>query len=347
MSGAPPLPAAPDVTLLFGPLLIGVLLNTMLYGVMIVQAFLYHSRYKTDRPWFRYLVLYLVLAETVNWVCDVGIIYEPLITRYATPEALLTSPLLLRSDAVLTVLISTPIQLFIAWRVHIVTRSYVLPSIISLLALVSLGGGISVTTVVSLHPDYASFANFRAEVIIWLVSSTACDIFLTSSLVYSLVRPSAVKYICRNSALIAVRSKWTRKTNVISTDSYINKIIRLTVQTGLITAAAALLDMILYLTLDNTANFMFDFPLSKLYTNALISTLNARPWKEHVSQHEAPNALFEQSNMSGQTQTSFSLVQRRSVIQSHPRHSTHVPIGQEYYPRPPKFDVNQFDGPTP
>jgi len=304
-------PVAPDVTLLFGPMLIGVLMNTMLYGVMIVQAFLYHSRYKADRSWFRYLVLYLVIVETANWVCDVGLIYEPLIIRYGTPEALLVSPVLLRADAVLTVLISTPIQFFIAWRIHVVTRSYVLPGIILILAIVSFGGGIATTTVVSLHPDYASFGDFHAEVITWLVSSTACDVLLTASLVYSL---------------------WSRKTNIISTDSYINKLIRLSVQTGFITAAAALLDMILYLTVPNSSlNFMFDFPLSKLYTNALISTLNARPWQEQVSHHEAPNALFEQSNV-GQT-TSFSLV---------PRRTSQIPVGRHSFmgqphPHPPKF----------
>ncbi|KAJ7175106.1 hypothetical protein C8R43DRAFT_975895 [Mycena crocata] len=296
-----PPPGAPDVTKLFGPLLIGVLLNTLLYGVMAVQAYLYYHRYRSDRTWFRWMVAYLVLAETANWVCDVGLIYEPLIVRYATLEALQISPLLLRADAALTVLVSTPIQIFIAWRVHAVTQSYLLPSVIVLLAVVSFGGGLSVSTIVSLHPAYAEFGGFQPEVLTWLVSTCACDVFLTASLVYSL---------------------WIRKTNIISTDSYINKIIRLAVQTGFITAAAAFLDLILFVTLPGTTfNFMVDFPLSKLYTNALISTLNARPWREGVSQHDAPNVLFEQTP----GRQSFSLVTRPSTYFSQ------TPMGQESY----------------
>ncbi|KAJ7849348.1 hypothetical protein B0H14DRAFT_2765445 [Mycena olivaceomarginata] len=308
------LPAAPDVTLLavefdtttdivFGPLLLGVLLNTMLYG-----AFLYYSRYKgkPDRSWFRYLVLYLVIVETANWVCDVGLIYEPLIVRYGTPEALKTSPI----HGVLTVLISTPIQLFIAWRIQVVNRSYVLPVIIFVLAMISFGGGLATTVVVTLHPDFANFADFHVEIITWLISSTLCDVVLTASLVYSL---------------------WTRKTNVISTDGYINKIIRHSHDTNwFVTAAAALLDV------DFSFNFMFDFPLSKLYTNALISTLNARPWQEHVSQHEAPNALFEESNMgqaSFQGQTSFALTPRIRTSQG--AHQSYMS-----YPQPPKFKLD-------
>lgn len=30
-----------------------------------------------------YQVLYLVIMETVNWICDIGVIYEPLIIRYS------------------------------------------------------------------------------------------------------------------------------------------------------------------------------------------------------------------------------------------------------------------------
>ncbi|KAJ6565803.1 hypothetical protein DFH09DRAFT_1314589 [Mycena vulgaris] len=310
----PPAPA-PDVTLFFGPMLIGVLLNTLLYGVMLVQAFLYYHRYKSDRAWFRYLILYLVVVETANWICDVGLIYEPLIIRYATPEALRVSPFLLRPDAVLTVLVSTPVQLFIAWRVRVLTRSFVLPSIICLLALASLGGGIATSTIVSLHPEYAAFAGFHAEVITWLVASSACDVFLTSSLVYSL---------------------WIRKSNVIASDSYINKIIRLTVHTGLITATAALLDMLLFIAIPGkTLNFMFDFPLSKLYTNSLISTLNARAWREHTTQHNAPNVLFEQTPVAS---NSFSLVQRPSAYFSH------TPVAEASYAGA-KFTLEI--GPTP
>ncbi|KAJ7116937.1 hypothetical protein C8R44DRAFT_879467 [Mycena epipterygia] len=287
------LPTAPDVTLLFGPMLIGVLLNTLAYGVMLVQAYSYYHRYKSDRLWFRYLSP----QKTANWVCDVGLIYEPLIIRYATPEALTVTPLLLRADGLLTVLVSTPVQLFIAWRVRVVTNSFVLPSIIALLATISLCTAILYIFVLAPLTS-RTFSNsvprFNGEIITWLIASAACDVFLTGSLVHSL---------------------WVRKTNIISTDSYINKVIRLTVQTGFIATAAAILDLTLFIASPHTTlNFMIDFPLSKLYTISLISTLNARAWREEVSKHEA-NVLFEKTPTG---QTSFNLVERPSVFVEHP-----------------------------
>ncbi|KAF7317372.1 hypothetical protein HMN09_00473500 [Mycena chlorophos] len=276
-SGPPP--GAPDVTSLFGPLLLGVLLNTTLYGVMMIQAYLYFNHFKSDRSWFKWLVGYLVVVETANVVCDIGLIYEPLIIRYAQLEALVTSPILLRADGLLTVLVSCPAQLFVAWRLHVITRSYLLSLTIAFLSIVALGGGISVSAIVTMHPDFASFPAFKPEVFTWLIASAGCDVLLTSALVVSL---------------------WTRKSKVAATDSYVNKIIRLTVQTGMITAAAALTDMLLYALIPNTTfNFIIDFPLSKLYTNSLLSTLNARPWRQDHAAMQAPNVLFEPSSHSG------------------------------------------------
>lgn len=90
----------------------------------------------------------------------------------------------------------------------------------------------------------------------WLIASAVADITITASLCYYLAR---------------------QKSGFSATDDTINKIIRLTVQTGLITTLFAILDVVCFLVLPHTTiNFVWDFALSKLYTNALISTLNAR-----------------------------------------------------------------------
>ncbi|KAJ7105651.1 hypothetical protein C8R44DRAFT_806606 [Mycena epipterygia] len=270
MSTTPSAPPSgpPNVELLFGPLLIGVLLNTTLYGVLLVQMLMYYQRYKRDRKWLRYLALYLLIAETVNVVFDIGLIYEPLIFRYGTAKALEISPL----HAAVTVAISTPVQLFVAWRVKMLTKSYFFPFLIALSSLISLGGGLSVTIMVSLHSAYADFANFHPFVITWLSSTAACDVILSGALIYSL---------------------YTRKTGVSTTDRYVDRIISLTVQTGSITAITALLDLFVFLF----SPFIWDFPLSKLYTNALFSTLNARPWREEGSSQYTMNVLFDQTPM--------------------------------------------------
>ncbi|KAJ7504878.1 hypothetical protein B0H11DRAFT_448864 [Mycena galericulata] len=66
---------------------------------------------------------------------------------------------------------------------------------------------------------------------------------------------------------------------------------------------------------NTSLNFVMDFCLSKLYTNSLISTLNARSWREETSHNgHTPNVLFERTPVKA---SSFNLVPRRSVRRLH------------------------------
>ncbi|KAF9459786.1 hypothetical protein BDZ94DRAFT_1238932 [Collybia nuda] len=79
-----------------------------------------------------------------------------------------------------------------------------------------------------------------------------------------------------------------RKTGFNRTDDTINR-------TGLVTAVFAILDV------HTTINFVWDFALSKLYSNALISTLNARTgWGSLTDRMYAPNVLFGDEGLSPQ-----------------------------------------------
>ncbi|KAJ7354404.1 hypothetical protein DFH08DRAFT_44245 [Mycena albidolilacea] len=247
--------AGPGVELLFGPLLIGTILSTAVYGIMSVQMFQYYQAYKRDTRWIRYFMLYLFFAETANLLFEIGIIYEPLIIRYGTERAVITSPLFLPGDAISIVAVSTPVQLFTAWRISVITGSIILPLIISVLSVASFGGGLLVTIFAAVRNEFREFQSFSGAVILWLVCSAVCDVLIAVVLTYSLTK---------------------RKTGFTAVDGQINRIIRLTVQTGAITAIAALADVILFLAFPGTSlNFIPDFPLSKLYTISLLTSTPA------------------------------------------------------------------------
>ncbi|KAF4568080.1 hypothetical protein EYR40_010523 [Pleurotus pulmonarius] len=195
----------PSVELIFGPMLFGVFLNTLLYGVLMLQAFIYQRTYKSDKTWIRCLVGYLFFVETLNTAFDWGTMYEPLVKRWGAERATRIVPVMLEADHVVMVMISTPVQLFIAWRIKIISGSSRLAGLIAFFA----------------------FSSF------------------------------------------------------------------ITIQTGMITAIFAASDVILYTTSTETGlNFIFDFPLSKLYTNSLVSTLNARAGWDKLNSDDASNVLF-------------------------------------------------------
>jgi len=250
-------------------MLIGAFFNSILFGVMVIQGLIYFQTYKDSR-WLKVFVAYLIVAETLNTGFSIGLLYEPLISKYGQPAATTFFPLVLPAEPIMTVAISTPIQIFIAWRIKIISGRLWIPIIIGILSLISLGGGTWLAYTVIVVRQFARKPELHWPALTWLLASAIADVFITGSLVYSLTK---------------------RKTGFVQTDDTINKIIRMTVQTGLITAIFAVLDVICFLVLPNTTlNFVWDLALSKLYTNAVMSTLNAR---HELGKMMAPtNVLF-------------------------------------------------------
>ncbi|KAJ7759578.1 hypothetical protein B0H16DRAFT_1816250 [Mycena metata] len=278
-----------DFQLTFAPLLFGVIMNALLFGVFIVQVHTYFRLYKTDFNWTRYIIYYLIVMETINTICDVGLIYEPLITLRYSQSVEIYSPKFLAADPIVTVsanltlhaiqtsrpqtLISTPCQLFLAWRIRRVTKSNWLSGLVALLSFASLVGGVGATIGVALRPEFAQFHLLEPEITLWLASTAFADLFITAFLVNFL---------------------WKNKTGFkTQTDSVADKIIFFTVQTGTLTSFAAITDVTLFLLVPRTTlMFIWDFSLSKLYSVCLIATLNARDeWNGLLEQMPSKDAM--------------------------------------------------------
>ncbi|KAK6977520.1 hypothetical protein R3P38DRAFT_3123411 [Favolaschia claudopus] len=242
------------VELLFGPMLIGVALNLMLYGAVVTQTCAYFQRYPNDLAWIRSLMVYLLIVETVNVVVELGIIYQPLIIQYGTAAAVTISP----RHSVLISIVSAPIQLFAAWRINVITKSLWLPAFIALLSLGSFASGITVSVKVAMNAAFRDFDNFSVEVILWLALSAFCDLVIAVSMSYALVS-------CRFSI-----PQVSRSAKLISN-------LYMTLETGALTALTAIIDVLLFLLFPRASvNFIVDFPLSNLYTCSMLAMLNSR-----------------------------------------------------------------------
>ncbi|KAF7770689.1 hypothetical protein Agabi119p4_6663 [Agaricus bisporus var. burnettii] len=174
--------------------------------------------------------------------------------------------------------VSTPVQLFIAWRIIIISGKRYFAFLIWAFALISTGGAIWLAHTVVDVKRFARKPDLHWPALTWLLASMIADVIITFSLVHSLAK---------------------RRTGIVQTDDIINKIIRMTIQTGLVTAIFAILDVICFLVIPNsTLNFVWDFALSKLYANALMSTLNARGGGFGRSQGIPTNVLFTEGSLS-------------------------------------------------
>lgn len=184
------------------------------------------------------------------------IIYEPLILRFGFPSATTLFPTLFASEPLVIIAVSTPIQIFFAWRIRMLTRNDWIPALIVLLSIISLAGGIWTGILIIQVRLFVRKPELHTPALVWFLASCIADVVITVFLVISLSR---------------------RRTGFTHTDDVISKLIRMAVQTGMLTAFFAIGDVVFFMTLEHTTlNFVWDLALSKLYSNCLLSTLNAR-----------------------------------------------------------------------
>ncbi|KIY72876.1 hypothetical protein CYLTODRAFT_417390 [Cylindrobasidium torrendii FP15055 ss-10] len=267
----------PLIVKILAPFFVGAFMSSILYGICLLQMFTFYQTCGRDSLWLKLFILYLFLAETAKTVVDIGIAFEPILLDEIS-SVTITSPLLVRPDGLLTVLISVPAQLFMAWRIRVISQLCWPAGIIVLTAFVSFGGGIATTASVLEKPRYDQFREFSAAPITWLLASAATDVLVTVNLVYFL---------------------WRRQ-SAMSSD-LVSRIISFNVRTGMITSAAAVSDAIVFIVVENsTIFFAWDLCLAKLYAISLLSSLNSRSTAFSEAQKiYDPNPLFISSQSGG------------------------------------------------
>lgn len=243
----------------YGPIFVGCVLNIVLYGIMITQTFLYFTVYKKDKLWMKLFVGTLFLCDTLNCAFDIAFVYVALVDGFDNPIGLDYASWVFATDPAMTAFIALFVQMFFAWRVKVLTNSIPAVLFVMFCSLFQWCGGVGTAIAVGMIPEFVHFQRFEVIVIIWLAFSAVADSSITAALVWHLRK---------------------HKTGFSQTDDIVNRIIRLTVQTGLITALCATIDLILFLATPSGLHLIFNLPLSKLYTNSLMSSLNSRAgWK--------------------------------------------------------------------
>ncbi|KAG6809203.1 hypothetical protein H0H92_001174 [Tricholoma furcatifolium] len=167
-----------------GPMLIGTILNVLLYGITIAQLYLYHTQSsKRDALWIQCLAYFIFIADTIQMVFTVVYMYDSLITHFGEVAHLRRANWVFATDPALTAIIGGFVQGFFAWRVKTLTRNTFLALIVMFFTMVSLFMGLGTAVAVGRVPIFIQFRKFKVVVILWLVSAAVADVVITFSLV--------------------------------------------------------------------------------------------------------------------------------------------------------------------
>ncbi|CAK5274603.1 unnamed protein product [Mycena citricolor] len=297
--GASSLPGLPKDFLMatYGAWLIGLFLETILYGSGLLQTWLYFIWWPMDGWEIKGPVLTVFCLETaqvllffrstcVRFIDNFGTYQETLIWSDSSQLLANASPLLCRTHlndlATVSFLVFgstvsssiSPRRPSLTSASYFASRLYRLTAegvrlyrparwgihVIVFLALLQVAAGIAQTIVSWRVHFYAKLDSTKAVTTLQTAASFACDVGIT---VYLCI------FLSQNKG--GVLMKRTRH--------LLNTLIMNAINRGMLTALASALTMILFLALPDTFWFFLSMaPSSKLYMNSMLATLNMRQY---------------------------------------------------------------------
>ncbi|KAJ7305592.1 hypothetical protein DFH08DRAFT_976162 [Mycena albidolilacea] len=242
----------------FGSMLIGSWLSSILYGLVVTQAFQYFLLYPTDVIYRKILVLSTVFFRTVALVADYANTHPASqrlrFGRTGNPEKVQIQywpvPLFVTASTFVGVLVSS----FLIHRFSL-SKNLWISILMSLLLITGFAGSFMVAITLREFSFYTSRDKAKTAALVWTISTAATDIGIAGALIWQLF---SMKSCC----------------SLKDTESLIKRLIIQTVQTGSTTGAVSIITLVSDL-LDNDSNAC-NFLIAPLYALTLLSNFNLR-----------------------------------------------------------------------
>ncbi|KAK0236506.1 hypothetical protein EDD85DRAFT_643675 [Armillaria nabsnona] len=254
-----PVPAGYPIAELSGPLIVGSLLNWGLFGTLSVQLYLYYLAFPNDKRFVKYLVYGIYGIEFVQTMLMSYDVFATFGYDFGDMDTLNTSHLSSRFTLPIISAVAAGVgHVFYAYRIFILSKSRIIPIFIICISLINFVASIF-TGIYVFQAGTATKLNTRKTHIaagIWCGGSALCDILIAICMTYYLTRST---------------------TNFRRTRMLVTKIIRLTIETGSVTAVVALLNAILLIVIHHQPSYIAPgLVMPKLYANSVYMVLNSR-----------------------------------------------------------------------
>ncbi|KAF9463820.1 hypothetical protein BDZ94DRAFT_1235907 [Collybia nuda] len=248
----------PTVAQTAGPLLIRYLLNWMLQGVLCAQVYSYYIAFPNDRKLFKVLIYGVFLVETLETGLATNGVFSTFAKGFVDKDSPTKVHLAWLSVPVNSGIVGWVGQLFFASRIKTLSQSWVATSCVVVFAFLTSASALAVGG----QLFHVSELNAMPRLLVittemWLTFNTTCSIMITSIMSYYLVRQD---------------NKFCPRCQTV-----LSRITCLFVETGALTAAAAIIDLALYIKSNGTLYFAVPaLFITKVYSNTLLVVFNNR-----------------------------------------------------------------------
>ncbi|KAF8209014.1 hypothetical protein K438DRAFT_256732 [Mycena galopus ATCC 62051] len=251
--------SAPSLGVTLGAIELGGVFATFFFGIVSMQVYNYFRDYPKDSLKLKAMVMTTWALEFVHTALLWHSIFLLTITFFCDANRVFTPPRTLYVVILLSILITTTVQIFFANSIRLFSKQWLIPIITWVLA-IAVSVGIIVIVVflciedtLTILVDVESFHRLTIGI---LVLTAAVDIIIAVVMCYHLGR---------------VRSSDFQKTSRI-----IDTLIAWSIESTVVKSGASLVQLVLFLTRKDFLWVIFMFSKASLFSNSMMASLNAR-----------------------------------------------------------------------
>ncbi|KAF8266054.1 hypothetical protein EI94DRAFT_1734164 [Lactarius quietus] len=207
----------PHIEEITAPMMFGALWNWTLYGVLVVQLYVYSYNFPGDRMHLKLLVYSVFLVETLQTAFTGVDLYYWFVSGFGNMDHL-SSPYLSAFDVpIIGSIVSLTVQLFFVYRIWVLSErtSWFLCLMIcissAVVAVTSFTAGVFIHTINHFAPNQ----KLKILTSIWLSANALSDILIAGSMLFYLIRRKEDDYFSNHALARAIRL--TVETNVLTT----------------------------------------------------------------------------------------------------------------------------------
>jgi len=248
----------------YGAAFIGIMIGGILYGMTILQAVSYFRiGYGNDSLWMKVSVALLCLLDTLHLCFSVHMMYFYLINNFGNVKAVFEIVWSLKGLGTVQVLLIWLVQCLYLARIWKLSRKIVKSTKISsallagLIVTVIMAFGVGIMFIIKMDElrQGLSLAGFRWAIFFGFSVTIAVDVFIAGVMSFLLYSQTGMK----------------------RTDSILFTLIQYIIGTGVLTSAASIVYIILYVVKPDTLLYLAqEFSITRLYTNSFLAMMNAR-----------------------------------------------------------------------
>ncbi|CAA7262677.1 unnamed protein product [Cyclocybe aegerita] len=244
-----------------GASLIGSYFAAILYGLTVLQAYHYFSRYwGRDEVYIYCLVLFVTLLDTLNQGMVMHSAWYTIVDNYCNVSALLVPSWTANWAVWVSEFIAFTVQTFYAYRLYKLSgkKLWWLSAVIFVLSLTTLIIYTIETVLLFKHGTYVYFKKVKYMTIMTFAFNLGNDVLITCSMTLLLMKHRLVA-------------------KMKQTENLIRRLISFTIYSGAVTTLVTMISLILATAHGSTSwDLILVLPLAKLYINSMLAFLNSR-----------------------------------------------------------------------